>query len=101
MELQVITKIGADLETSKDAIDRLIEENLKTKLDRYLKKFEKESAEWLMEIKLDKNKKWLFAWILQVNLDWNDYRYEREDYKNLDDLINHLFLHLKEELSNK
>ncbi len=101
MELKVITKIGNDLDKSKKVIDRLIEDNLKTKLDNYLKKFEKNSAEWIIEVKLDKNKKWLFNWILQVNLDWNDYRYEREDYKNLDDLINHLFLHLKEELSNK
>ncbi len=99
MELQVKTKIGNSLEDSKKVIDRLIEENLNTKLDRYLKKFEKESAKWIIEIKLNKNKKWLFDWILQADLDWNSYRYEREDYKNLDDLINHLFFHLKEELS--
>jgi len=33
------------------------------------------------------------------NLDGNSFRYEREDYKNLDDLINHLFDHFKETLS--
>ncbi|MFZ4461762.1 MAG: hypothetical protein ACOYN2_04510 [Patescibacteria group bacterium] len=27
------------------------------------------------------------------------YRSERDDYKNLDDLINHLFDHIKEQLS--
>jgi hypothetical protein len=36
-----------------------------------------------------------------VNLDGKSYRYEREDYKKLDDLINHFFDHLKEELSKK
>lgn len=101
MELQIKMQIGSELDNSKEVINRLVEENLQTKLDNYLKKFEKESAKWLLELKLDKNKKWLFNWILQVNLDWENYRYEREDYKNLDDLVNHLFLHLKEELSKK
>ena len=99
MNLQVKMQIGKNLETSKEVIERLVEENLKTKLDHYLKKFEKNSAKWIMEIKADKNKKGLFNWILQVNLDGNKFRYEREDYKNLDDLINNLFNHLKEELS--
>jgi hypothetical protein len=36
-----------------------------------------------------------------INLDGKSYRYERADYKKLDDLINHLFDHLKEELSKK
>jgi hypothetical protein len=34
-------------------------------------------------------------------LDWDTFRYERADYKNLDDLINNLFDHFKEELSDK
>jgi hypothetical protein len=34
-------------------------------------------------------------------LDWDVFRYERNDYKNLDDLINNLFDHFKEELSNR
>jgi hypothetical protein len=32
-------------------------------------------------------------------LDGQAYRFEREDYKNLDDLVNHLFDHFKEALS--
>jgi hypothetical protein len=101
MELQVKIQVWYDLENTKDTIERLVEVNLKTKLDNYLKKFEKKGAEWLLELKLDKNKKWLFNGVLQVKLDWTNFRYEREDYKNLDDLVNHLFNHLKEELSRQ
>ena len=43
----------------------------------------------------------MFDATLQVNLDGDSFRYSREDYKNLDDLINHLFDHLKEKLSSK
>lgn len=101
MELKTIIHTWKDLSASKEVVERLVWENLRTKLDNYLNKFSKESAEWTLEIKADKNKKWLFDAILNVNLDWNMFRYEREDYKNLDDLINHLFDHLKEELSKK
>jgi hypothetical protein len=52
-------------------------------------------------MKVEKNKKDLFNAILNVNLDGNTFRYSREDYKNLDDVVNHLFDHLKEELSSK
>ncbi len=100
MELQVKIQVWKDLENAKDAVERLVEENLRTKLDSYLKKFDKDSAEGLLELKVDKNKKAMYDGVLQVNLDWKNFRYEREDYTNLDDLVNHLFNHLKEELSN-
>ena len=66
-----------------------------------MKKFtSKQEAEWSIEVKIDKNKKDLFDWVIQANLDGKSFRYERDDYKNLDDLINNLFDHFKEELSN-
>ena len=102
MELKIIVQIWDDLKNSKEVVDRLIEENLKKKLDWYLKKYEsKKDAEWILEFKVDKNNRDLFDAILQVNLDGDSFRYSREDYKNLDDLINHLFDHLKEKLSSK
>lgn len=100
MEIQIKIQLWNDLNESKGVIDRLVWENLNKKLDKYLKKFNKENAEWIIEIWIEKNKKWLFAWKIQANLDWESFRYEREDYKNLDDLINHLFDHFKEDLSN-
>jgi len=102
MELKIITHIWDNLLHSKEVVDRLVEENLKNKLDWYLKQFEdKKDAEWIIELKVDKNTRDLFDWILQINIDWNSFRYSREDYKNLDDLINNLFRHFKEELSSK
>ena len=101
MEIQIKLHIGTELTNSKDVIERLVSENLSNKLDQYLNKFEKEDAEGIIEITADKNKKGLFDAKIQANLDGNAYRYEREDYKKLDDLINNLFDHFKESLSNE
>lgn len=99
MELQV--KIQVNAEEAKAATERLTKENLEIKLASYLKKFDdKEDAEWALELKIEKNKKERFNGILHINIDGKTFRYEREDYKNLDDLINHLFDHFKEELSS-
>jgi len=98
MKLQVQTHTN-DQEHIKKVLDRLVKENLEKKLWSYLKQFEKEDAKWLIDVKVDKNKKEKFDGVIQANLDGKSYRYEREDYKNLDDLVNHLFDHFKEELS--
>lgn len=86
---------------AKEVAERLTQENLDKKIWSYLNKFDKEDAEWKIDLTIEKNKKWLFNWKLQINIDWNSFRYEREDYKNLDDLVNHLFDHFKEDLSQK
>lgn len=100
MELQVKIHVNAD--EDKEVVERLVAENLKNKLDNYLKKFDsKENAEWTLDLKVEKNKKDLFNAVIQANIDGESFRYSREDYKNLDDLINHLFDHFKEELSSK
>ncbi len=100
MEIQVKIHVNAD--EAKEVTERLVKHNLENKLDNYLKKFSsKEDAEGTIELKVDKNKKDLFDGVLSANLDGNSFRYSREDYKNLDDLVNHLFEHFKEELSSK
>ena len=101
MEIQIKTHVGNDLIDSKEVIERLVWENLNNKLDHYLNKFNKKDSEGTIEISADKNKKWLFDGKVQANLDGNTYRFEREDYKKLDDLINHLFDHFKEALSKE
>ena len=47
------------------------------------------------------DKKGLFNGKLMAKLDIDEFIYEREDYENLDDLVNNLFKHLKETLSSK
>jgi len=101
MEIQVKIHIGNELSESKEVVERLVWENLSNKLDQYLNKFDKEDAEGTIEITTDKNKKGLFDAKIQATLDGQAFRFEREDYKNLDDLINHLFDHFKEALSKK
>ena len=99
MELQIKIHVWNELTESKEVVKRIMEENINNKLDHYLNKFEKDNAEGTIELHCNKNKKWLFDGKFQANLDWQYFRYEREDYKNLDDLINHLCDHFKEELS--
>ena len=98
MKLQTIIHAT---ENTKPVVERLVNENLDKKLNTYLKQFEKEDVEWIIDFSIDENKKWLFNWVLQIKIDWKSFRYEREDYKNLYDLVNNLFDHFKEELAKK
>lgn len=100
MKLKVVIHVGKDLEASKEVVERLTHKNIETKLDHYLNKFGKDSAEGMIEVKADKNKKWLFEAVIQAKLDGQSYRFSRDEYTNLDDLINHLFEHFKENLSS-
>ncbi|MDD5769691.1 MAG: hypothetical protein PHE25_01880 [Candidatus Gracilibacteria bacterium] len=85
----------------REVVERLVGENLKNKIGSYLNKLDGEDVEGILDLKIEKNKKGLFIGILQINIDGKSFRYEREDYKNLDDLVNHLFDHFKEELAKK
>ena len=99
MEIKVILHTE---ETTRDVVERLVKENLEHKVSAYLKKYEdKADAEGVIELTVEKNKKDLFNGKLIANLDSDQFVFEREDYENLDDLINNLFKHLKEELSSK
>jgi hypothetical protein len=99
MNLQIKIHAGTEIIESKEVIERIVQENLSNKLDNYLNKFHKEDAEGILELKVDKNKKGLFDGSLHASLDGQAHHFSREDYKNMDDLINHLFDHLKEALS--
>ncbi len=102
MELKIILHVNEAVEQSKEVIERLVATNLESKVSAYLKKYEdKKDAEGTLELKIEKNKKDLFNGKLIANLDSDEFIFEREDYENLDDLINNLFRHLKEELSSK
>ncbi len=101
MELQVKIHLGQDLEIVKETVEKLAQDNIDNKLNSYLKKFDKADAECTLELKADKNKKGTYNASLAANLDGQAFHYEREDYEKLDDLINHLFTHLKESLSSK
>jgi len=102
MKLDVKIRVG-NLEHNREVIERLVEENIKNKLDRYLKKFDKTDAVGSIDLSVEKysglNENGLFRGKLQVTLDGKSYPFSREEFKKLDDLINHLFGKLKESLS--
>lgn len=99
MNVQTIVHTN-DPEHLKEVLERLVEVNISSKLSGYLDKFGKEDAEGIIDVTVDKNKKSLFDGKIQATLDGKSFRYEREDYKNMDDLVNHLFDHFKESLSD-
>ncbi|RKW23468.1 hypothetical protein D8B46_03380 [Candidatus Gracilibacteria bacterium] len=99
MDIKVLINVNSP--ETKEVTERLVKQNLENKLDSYLKKFtDKQEAEGTIEVKIEKSKKDTFNGIVHANLDGKTFRYERDDYKNLDDLLNHLFDHFKEELSS-
>lgn len=100
MNTKVIIHAGKDVEQSKEVIDRIVEWNISSKLHNYLEKFDKADAEGTIEVSIDKNKKSLFDGKIRATLDGKWFDFAREDYKNMDDLINHLFDHFKEALSD-
>ena len=100
MDTKIIIHAGKDVEQSKEVIDRIVEWNISSKLHNYLEKFNKPDAEGIIEVNIDKNKKNLFDGKIQSTLDGKSFHFSREDYKNMDDLINHLFDHFKEALSD-
>lgn len=87
------------LEHDKPVVERLIAENLSGKLDTYFRKFKTEPED-LMELWLE-SKDNRFNGKLSVKIGGKDWRYSRESYRKLDDLVNHLFDHLKGSLSEE
>ncbi|MDD5377316.1 MAG: hypothetical protein PHH16_04355 [Candidatus Gracilibacteria bacterium] len=87
-----------NMEQDREVTERLVEENLSGKLDKYLQKLDGDDVEGEVALVLEKNKTDRFNGTLNVLVDGKTFYYAREDYKNLADLINHLFDHLKEDL---
>lgn len=102
MELEKILHISDNLEHSREVVERLFDINLDGKISSYLKKFdEKPDAQGRVELFVSANAHNQFDGKLLISLDGESFRYEREDYHKLDDLINHLFKHFKETLSTQ
>lgn len=89
-----------NLERDTEVIDRLVQENITGKLDSYLQKDAHEDAEALISLSIEENKQNHFNGVLHVTINGKPFHYAREDYKKLEDLINHLFDHLKEGLAD-
>lgn len=96
MKSPVLVRLSDNLLIDKVTIETIVEANLTGKLDRYVS-----GSEVTLELILAKNKTGRFNGTLRGKVGTQDAYYEREDYSKLDDLVNHLFDHLKESLSHK
>jgi hypothetical protein len=89
-------------EHNREVVERLVDANVETKLDRYLNMYGKHpDAEGQIKLVVEQNEKGKFAASLRASFESDSFYYAREDYSRLDDLVNHLFDHLKEDLSSK
>jgi len=75
-----------------------MEKNLSGKLDTYIKKTAKEGDKIRAEITLTRDKAGTSG-KLEISFPGNTFRSSRENYSKLDDLINHLFVHIKEQMA--
>lgn len=89
-------------EHNREVVERLVQTNLASKLDRYLNMYGKHpDAEGQIKLVVEQSEKGKFAATLRASFASDSFYYAREDYSHLDDLVNHLFDHLKEDMSSK
>ncbi len=81
---------------------KLLEKWFKQKLDKYLqKKVDPENPQAHLNITIKKNSKGLYDWNFNFKIGSSVVIYKRENFKNITDLVNHFFDHVKEEFSKK
>ncbi len=91
--------------TEREFIETEIGKNMNGKLDSYLKKYTNPDAECRLEVTLTRTKKDdnhkdpEFDGKVVLSVDGNSFRSEREGFKRLDDLVSHLFTHVKEQMA--
>lgn len=100
MELKIQKNLQKIKAEDHEAIDRLIDANVNGKLDSYLKRYAKEDQEILLSLLLEENKKGEFDGSLRIQADGADFASKREDFRSLEDLVNHLFDHVKIQMAN-
>lgn len=88
------------LHIEKNSMFEIASKKIENLENWYLKKFDNNKI--LFDLNINADKKWTFKWNLILKIIWKwwlNITIKREDYKNLDDLIIHLFDHIKTELS--
>ena len=94
--MSIIYHISKDMEHDREVIERITGKNVEGKLSAYLKKYSPEDIKIELFIEGQRHQ---FNGKVHANLGGEIHHFSRESYKNLDDLINNLFQHLKEALS--
>lgn len=89
---------ASEFQNEAEFINGEVNKNIVGKLDAYIKKHSKEWDVIRTEITLKRDKAWSSG-KLEVSFPGHSYRSARENYTKLDDLINHLFVHIKEQMA--
>jgi hypothetical protein len=89
---------ASEFDNEAEFIRAEVEKNISGKLDAYLKKLAKEDAIIRTELTLTRDKVGISG-KLEVSFPGNSFRSARESYVKLDDLVNHLFVHIKEQMA--
>ena len=86
----------------KEDILNLIKKGFQQKLDKYIeKKVDSKNPEGHLNFSIKHNAKNLYDWNFNFKLGNVVVIYKRENFKNITDLVNHFFDHVKEEFSKK
>ena len=100
----VIITRATDFPQEKSMIDREIEKNIHGKLDAYLKKFTTLESETRIETTLTRDTKknerlnTTYSGKVEIRINGKSFLAKRENYEKLEDLINHLFTHIKTQM---
>jgi hypothetical protein len=89
---------ASEFHNEAEFIRNEIAKNVSGKLDAYIKRQAKEVDVVRVEMTLDRVKLGTTG-KLEVSFPGHSYRSSRENYAKLDDLINHLFVHIKEQMA--
>lgn len=88
---------ASEFQNESEMIHHEVDKNISGKLDAYIKKTAKEWDKIRVELTLTRDKK-LISGKLGVSFPGWSYRSIRENFAKLDDLINHLFVHVKQQM---
>jgi predicted PilT family ATPase len=88
---------ASEFQNESEYIQSEVESNITGKLDAYIRKTAKEWDKIRVELTLTRDKLGTTG-KLEVSFPGHAFRSSRENYTKLDDLINHLFVHIKEQM---
>lgn len=100
----VIITRAIDFPQEKAMIDQEVEKNIHGKLDAYLKKYTTEESETRIETTITRDAKknerrnTTYSGKVEIHINGKLFLAKRENYEKLEDLINHLFTHIKTQM---
>lgn len=83
----------------KKTLREYVEKYLSGKLDSYIKKHEKPQTPVRVELTVEREKDGQYRGKIVLSVWPTQYRADRENFEKLDDLVSHLFTHLKEQMA--